>query len=102
MSFWVTMAVCGALTFLIRLSFIAAEGRFSPPGWFRAMLPFVPVAALTALIAPDLVLVEGRLDLLGNPRFLAGVVAVGVAFAWKNTTLTIVAGFAALFLLQKL
>lgn len=102
MSFWATMAACGAMTFLIRVSFIAAEGRYSPPSWFRAMLPFVPVAALTALIAPDLMLVGGEIRLLHNPRFLAGVVAIGVAWRWKNTTLTIVVGFIALFLLRKL
>lgn len=102
MSFWAVMALCGAITFLIRLSFIAAEGRLSPPFWFRAMLPFVPVAALTALITPDLALVDGQINLLANPRFLSGAVAIGVAWVWKNTTLTIVAGFATLFFLQRL
>ena len=34
-----------------------------------------------------------------NPRLIAGGIAVLVAWRWKNATLTIVAGFAALFAL---
>jgi branched-subunit amino acid transport protein len=101
MTLGVVIAVCGILTFAIRLSFIALEGRFQPPGWFVLLLPFVPIAALTALVAPELLLVRGSLSLGGdNPRFWAGVVAIAVA-AWRgNVLLTIGCGFAALWLLR--
>lgn len=99
---WSTMAAAGLLTFIIRLSFIALEGRASLPGWFREALPYVPVAALTALIAPDLLTHDGALRIAGNPRLLAGLVAVGVAWRWKNASLTIVAGFAALAAFSKI
>ncbi len=102
MSLWLTLVAVGLITFLTRLSFIAAEGRYQPPAWFRRMLPFVPVAALTALVAPDLLLADGRLALgLDNARLLAGIVAIGVAAIWRNTLLTIGVGFAALLLLQR-
>jgi branched-subunit amino acid transport protein len=92
---------CGLLTFAIRLSFIALEGRYRPPSWFVRWLPFVPIAALTALTAPELLLVAGKLDLSAeNPRFWAGLVAIAVAARWRNTLLTIASGFAALFLLR--
>lgn len=102
MNFWAVMLLCGALTFLIRLSFIAAEGRLRPAAWFRAMLPFVPIAALTALIVPELLRVDQQLRLAGNPRFAAGLVAIAVAWRWRNATLTIVSGFAALALFEAL
>lgn len=103
MNIWGLMLVCGLITFGIRYSFIAAEGHFQPPTWFRLLLPFVPIAALTALIAPELLLVQGQLLVDGsNPRFWAGVVAIIVAAIWRNTLLTIGCGFAALFLLQRL
>ena len=103
MNLWLVMIGCGALTFAIRLSFIAAEGRFELPGWFVRILPFVPIAALTALIAPELLLVQGQLALgLDNPRLWAGAVAIVVAARWRNMLLTIGAGFAALWLLQRL
>jgi branched-subunit amino acid transport protein len=103
MNIWWLMVVCGVVTFGIRYSFIAAEGHFQPPGWFHRLLPFVPVAALTALTAPELLLVNGDILLgLDNPRLWAGVVAIIVAAVWRNTLLTIGCGFLAFFLLQRL
>lgn len=89
---------CGLLTFAIRYSFIALEGHFKPPGWFVRGLPFVPIAALTAITAPELLLVAGQLQVIDNPKFWAGLVAIAVAALWKNTLLTIASGFAALWL----
>ena len=103
MRIWVLMLACGAVTFLIRLSFIAAEGRVSLPGWFRELLPFVPIAALTALVVPELVLVSGQLSVgFDNPRWWSGLVAVAVAAIWRNTLATIAAGFGAFYLLRAL
>ncbi len=101
MTLWWLMLVCGVSTFLIRFSFIAAEGRLRMPGWFRALLPFVPIAALTALTVPELVLISGVWQTgLDNPRLWAGVVAVFVAAVWRNTLLTIGAGFAVFVVLR--
>jgi branched-subunit amino acid transport protein len=100
-SLWIVMVVCGLLTFGIRLSFILAEGRVALPDWFRSMLPFVPVATLSALVAPDLVRPGGAWDVsLGNARLVAGTIAVGVAAATRNVLLTIAVGFAFLLLLS--
>ncbi|MHB1358357.1 MAG: AzlD domain-containing protein [Rhodocyclaceae bacterium] len=93
--------VCGVLTFAIRYSFIALEGHYRPPGWFIRWLPFVPIAALTAITVPELLLVAGQFDVgTGNPRFWAGLVAIAVAARWKNTLLTIASGFVAFWLLN--
>ena len=101
MSLGAVLVACGLLTFGIRFSFIALEGRYRPPGWFVLLLPFVPIAALTALVAPELLLVGGRLDIgADNPRFWAGLVAIAVAAWRKNTLLTIGSGFAALWLMR--
>ncbi len=101
MTIWGLMLVCGVITFVIRYSFIAAEGHFQPPAWFVHLLPFVPVAALTALVAPELLLVDGSIALgIGNARLWAGMVAIVVAVLWRNTVLTIGLGFAAFYLLR--
>lgn len=101
MNLWWLMLACGVITFGIRYSFIAAEGHYQPPTWFRRVLPFVPVAALTALTAPELFVVQGQVILgSGNPRLWAGIVAIAVAALWRNTLITIGTGFGALFLLQ--
>ncbi len=95
MSLWLVMVAGGLITFLTRLSFIAAEGRFVVPRWFRSMLPFVPVATLTALVAPALLRAGGAWNASpGNPRLLAGLVAVAVAAVSRNVLLTICVGFA--------
>ena len=101
MNLWLTMLLAGLLTFLIRYSFIGAAGRMNPPEWFRRMLRFVPIAALTALIWPDLLLPSGELDIsLSNPRLLAGLIAAMVAWRSQNIFLTIGLGMLALWGLQ--
>lgn len=103
MNLWWLMLVSGVVTFCIRYSFIAAEGHYQPPAWFRRLLPFVPIAALTALVVPELLLVQGEIVFGGgNPRLWAGVVAIAVAALWRNILLTIGCGFAALLVLQRI
>jgi branched chain amino acid efflux pump len=98
---WVVMASIGALTFLTRLSFIALADRWDAPPLFRSALRFVPVAILTAIVVPELVLHTGTLDVsLTNARFLAGLIAIFVAWRTKNTVLTIVIGMTAFWILQ--
>ncbi len=100
MSIWAVILAGGLVTFLTRLSFIAAEGRFAVPAWFRAMLPFVPVATLTAIIAPALVHPGGAWQVsLSNPRLVAGALAVAAAAIWRNVFLTLAVGFGAFLVL---
>jgi len=91
---------CGLLTFAIRYSFIALEGHYRPPGWFIRWLPFVPIAALTAISVPELLLIEGQIDALSNPKFWAGLLAIIVAARWRNILLTIGSGFTAFWLIR--
>ncbi|MBK8185337.1 MAG: AzlD domain-containing protein [Candidatus Competibacteraceae bacterium] len=99
MNVWLIMVACGLVTFALRLSFIAAEGRVTFPRWFRLILPFVPVATLTALVAPELLLSQGALWLSWrNPRLVAGVIAVLIAAITRSVLWTLVGGFAVLAL----
>jgi branched-subunit amino acid transport protein len=101
MSIWVIMLAGGLLTFTIRLSFIYLLGRVEVPDTVRRSLRFVPPAVLSALVLPELLMPAGRLDLsLDNHRWLAGLIAVLVAWATRSILLTILAGTAALLILQ--
>jgi branched-subunit amino acid transport protein len=92
---WATMIAMGLVTFLTRLSFIAAWGRFEPPPLLRDALRSVPPAVLAAIIAPDVLLPGGALDLSpANPRLLAAVVAGVVAWRTHHALATIAAGAA--------
>jgi branched-subunit amino acid transport protein len=101
LTLWLTIIGIGAITYVIRLSFIVLLGRLSMPAWLGRALRFVPPAVLSAIILPELVLPGGALNLsLSNPRLIAGTIAAVVAWRTKNVLLTIGAGMAVLWLLQ--
>ncbi|QUP54903.1 AzlD domain-containing protein [Ralstonia syzygii] len=96
------LLVSGAATYLIRLSFIALEGRMNLPLWFRSALPYVPAAMLMALIAPDLLVRGGALAVsVDNPRLVAGIVAIVIARVTRSAMWTIVVGMAVLLIQMK-
>jgi branched-subunit amino acid transport protein len=98
---WLAMLGLGILTFLIRFSFIALLERWQAPPIVQRALRFVPVAVLTAIIIPELMLRDGQLNPSPfNPRLLAGMVAVLVAWKTKNVIWTIVVGMIVFWLLQ--
>jgi len=101
MNLWLAVLLAGLLTFLIRYSFIGTAGRLRAPAWFQRTMRFVPIAALTALIWPDLLMPAGELWVsLSNPRLIAGLVAGIVAWRSENIFLTIGVGMAVLWGLQ--
>lgn len=101
MNIWATILLAGAITYLIRLSFIQLFGHREMPEPVRRALRFVPPAVLSAIIFPELLLKDGAPFLSPvNPRLLAGVLAALVAWRTKNVLLTIVIGMAALLILQ--
>ena len=99
MNLWLAMLAAGAATFMIRYSFIGSAGRFSMPAWFARMLRFVPVAALTALVWPDLLFVDQQI-VFDSPRLIAGLLAALVAWHSANILFTIATGMVALWVLQ--
>ena len=101
MNIWLIMLIVGLLTFGIRISFIVILDRWQPPKVVERALRFVPVAVLSAIIAPELILPGGTLDIsLGNLRLLAGLVAIIVAWQTKNIIWTIIVGMSILLMLQ--
>lgn len=100
---WIIVIAIGLLTYGIRLSFIALVGDRTLPPFAQSMLRFVPFAVLSAIIMPELVLRQGKVDLsLTNARLLVGIVAIIIAWRTKNALLTIVVGMATLWLAQAL
>jgi branched-subunit amino acid transport protein len=88
----------GLLTLLLRSSFLLLPERVSLPPLLRRALRYVPAAVLTAIYAPELLVQSGAIDFsMHNPRLLAGVVAIGVAWRLRRTFFTIVAGMLALY-----
>lgn len=96
---WIAMLAMGVLTVSLRSSFLVLPERVQLPPLLRRALRFVPAAVLTAIYAPELLVQSGTVDIsVGNARLLAGVVAIAVAWYYRRTFLTILAGMLALHL----
>ncbi len=101
LTLWMTIVGAGAVTFALRLSFIALLGRMEIPLFLGRALRFVPAAVLTAVVIPLLFYENGALEAsLGNERLLAGVVAALIAWRTRSVLLTLGGGMAALWALQ--
>ena len=99
MTLWLVILGMTVVTFAGRASFLLLPERVQLPELFVRGLRYVPAAVLTAIWAPELLLQKGVLNLaLGNERLLAGMVAIAVAWRFRVTFGTIVAGLAALHL----
>lgn len=105
MNIWLVMLLGGLITFGMRFSliYLLAEGRLEIPDALRRALHYVPPAVFSALVFPELFLHEGTMSLSpDNPRLMAGLVAVLVAWVTRNTLTTIVVGMVALLVLELL
>ena len=97
----VLIAGMALVTYAIRYPIIVLLGRVSIPRKFFEALRFVPPTVLAAIIAPALIMPDGGVAIsLENTRLLAGLMAIAVAWRTRNLLLTIIAGMAALWLLQ--
>lgn len=95
---WGLIAVIGALTFLIRLSFIALFGYLDEiPPRIAHGLRFVPAAVLAALVFPSFITLDPGAGGIAVDKLAAGLVAGGVAWRTENVLMTIGAGMATLW-----
>ncbi|MEZ4668695.1 MAG: AzlD domain-containing protein [Anaerolineae bacterium] len=86
-------------TFTPRYGVLALLGRVEMPRPLFKALRFVPVAVLSAIIAPDLLLKDDNLYIAPQNSFLvAGIIGALVAWRTKNLLLTIVVGMASFLL----
>jgi len=96
---WVVIVAVGAINYASRLSFIAFFARRTMPPLLARALRYVPPAMLMALIVPMVVAPAGGIEAI-NPRIPAAIVAGIVAWFTRSSLKTMVAGMAALWLLQ--
>lgn len=90
---WIVMIALGLLTFATRLSFVLLLDRWQPPEIIRRGLRYVPVSVLTAIFIPELLVSDGNLIFTPlNPRLIAGLVAILVAWKTKSALWTIALG----------
>ena len=90
MTLWLTLLGMALVTFALRASFLLLPPGIETPPLLRRALHYVPPAVLTAIWAPEV--------LVQNEQLPAGAVAIVVAWRWRMTFATIVAGLLALHL----
>ena len=89
------------VTFGVRYPVLSLSGRVDLPVWLQTALRYVPVAVLSALSAPILLMPEGQLALsASNEYLLAGVFSIVVAALSRHLLLTIASGMAVFLCLR--
>lgn len=90
---WLVIGVLALATAAARSSFWLVGHHITIPKRVQEMLRYAPACALAAIVAPDLVLVEGQplLD-LSNIKLVAGIVATIFYLLRRNMLQTIVFG----------
>jgi branched-subunit amino acid transport protein len=99
---WLLMIATGLFTFATRFIMFSGLGRASLPSWLVDALNYVPIAVLTAIIVPAVLIdpASTTIAIVDNPRLYAALVAIAVALWTRQVVLTIVAGLGMLWLLQ--
>lgn len=97
---WLAFGLLCATTLITRGSFIMAGDKGRLPAVLQRALRYAPAAALAALVAPDLLLVQDEIQPL-NPKLLAGIVVALVALYTRKPWLPFVLGMAVLIGLRK-
>ena len=89
------------LTVATRGFFFLTEREIPIPGWLRQGLRYAPLAALAAVVLPEIVLTQGQLiGTWQDARVFSAVAAAGY-FWWRRDILgTIVTGMAVLLPLR--
>jgi branched-subunit amino acid transport protein len=91
------------VTYLPRMAPLVILSRFRMPPLLLRWLSFVPVAVLSALLAKELFVNDGRFDVsLAHPQVLAALPAFLVAWRTKSLMGTVIAGIAAMALIRLL
>lgn len=91
---------CAAVTAVPRVLPLVLLAKIELPRWLLAWLAYVPVAVLAALLAIEVLLVEGKPSMSSaNPALLAILPALAVAGLTRSLIGTVIAGVAAYWVL---
>ncbi len=85
----------GLITLLTRGFFLLPDREWPLPPWLRQGLRYAPLAALAAVVAPEIVTTQGQLITTVQDARLYGAAAAMLFYAWRRSILgTLVVGMA--------
>jgi branched-subunit amino acid transport protein len=94
---WTLAVIVGlaVVTVLTRSFFFMSSKPWHLPGWAQRGLQYAPIAALSAVVVPEIVMSQGQLiTTVLDARLFAAAAGAIVYFRSKNVLLTIVLGMA--------
>ena len=99
---WLVMIIGGIFTFGTRFVMLSGWVAHGLPRWLIDALAFVPIAVLTAILVPAVLIdpATQQIIMVGNARIFAAVVATVIALLTRNVTATISSGLATLWFVQ--
>ena len=94
---WTLAVIAGlaGVTVLTRSFFFMSDKPWHLPAWAQRGLQYAPIAALSAVVIPEIVMSQGQLiGTWQDARLFAAAAGTAVYFRTKNVLLTIVLGMA--------
>ena len=93
----ITIIGLTAITVVTRCFFLVSDRELRLPGWVQRGLRYAPLAALAAVVAPEVLMSQGQLIATWQDARLWSVLAATVYFFWRRGILgTILVGMAVL------
>ena len=92
---WTLWVIFGLaiVTAVTRSFFFLSNSEWHLPHWAQRGLQYAPIAALSAVVVPEIVMTHGALIATWqDARIFAAIAGVAVYFAKRNVLLTIVLG----------
>jgi len=97
----ITIVGLALLTVVTRAFFLLPERDLPLPAWLQQGLRYAPLAALVAVVAPEVVLTQGQLIGTWHDARLPAVAVASAYYFWRRGILgTIVSGTTVLLLLR--
>ena len=99
---WLVMILGGIFTFGTRFVMLSGWVAQGLPRWLIDALAFVPIAVLTAILVPAVLIdpATQQIIVIGNARVVAAVIATIIALLTRNVIATITSGLATLWFVQ--
>ena len=82
---WLMIAGMAAVTFMSRAGLLLLSNRYALPVSVQRALKFAPASALAAIVAPDLLMLDGQVAWsLDNVRLYAGLCGFAAVVLTRN------------------
>jgi branched-subunit amino acid transport protein len=97
---WTLLIIVGLaiVTVITRSFFFISRRNFQLPNWAQRGLQYAPIAALSAVILPEIIMTQGQLISTLQDARIYGALTGAAIFYWKRNTLGCIVGGMAVYL----